>query len=90
MRKYYRSPVLVDVCVTNRCNLNCEYCSAESGPFANKKGEMTLETLDSVFQQFNVLNVPRVAITGGEPLMREDIMDILKCFNNYKSILHKT
>jgi radical SAM protein with 4Fe4S-binding SPASM domain len=83
MRNYYESPVLVDISVTNRCNLNCEYCSAESGPFASKKGEMDLETLASVFSQLDRLNVPRVAITGGEPLIREDIIELLTLFDNY-------
>ncbi len=46
MRKYYDSPCLIDIAVTNRCNLKCDYCSAESGPFASKEGEMTVEELD--------------------------------------------
>lgn len=83
MRSYYKSPLLVDLCVTNRCNLNCEYCSAESGPFASKKDEMSLEKIDSVFKELDLMNVPRVAVTGGEPFMRKDIIEILKCFDKY-------
>lgn len=83
MRKYYPSPLLVDLCVTNRCNLNCEYCSAESGPFASKKGEMTVAKIDSIFKELDLMNVPRVAVTGGEPFMRNDILEILEHFDKY-------
>ena len=84
MRDYSPQPLLVDVCVTNRCNLNCDYCSAESGPFANKKEEISLEEIDDLFQTLQRMGTPRVAVTGGEPFMREDIMSILKKFNQYK------
>ena len=49
MRDYSPYPLLVDVCVTNRCNLNCSYCSAEAGPFASKKGEMSVEKVWILF-----------------------------------------
>src|SRR3712207_9200480 len=84
MRDYSPYPLLVDVCVTNRCNLNCSYCSAEAGPFASKKGEMSVEKLVSVFRELDLIGVPRVGVTGGEPFMREDILDILKAFNQYR------
>lgn len=84
MRKFYKSPLLVDLCVTNRCNLNCDYCSAESGPFASKKGEMTVEKIDSIFRELDLAGVPRVAVTGGEPFMRSDIIEILACFDKYR------
>lgn len=84
MREYYTKPILVDVCITNRCNLSCDYCSAESGPFASKKGEITASRLATLFQEFDLNKVPRVALTGGEPFMREDILDILSEFNKYK------
>lgn len=65
MRKYYDSPCLIDIAVTNRCNLKCDYCSAESGPFASKEGEMTVEELDQLFMELHHMNVHRVALTGG-------------------------
>ncbi|EOL45187.1 radical SAM/SPASM domain-containing protein [Enterococcus caccae] len=83
MRGYYYKPILVDVCVTNRCNLNCDYCSAESGPFASKKGELTIQKLSELFQEMDKIKVPRVALTGGEPFIREDIIEILYEFDKY-------
>ena len=83
MRDYSPYPLLVDVCVTNRCNLSCSYCSAETGPFASKKGEMSVEKLDSIFRELNLMGVPRVGVTGGEPFIRDDILDILKAFDKY-------
>lgn len=43
MRTYSSYLLLIDVCVTNRCNLHCSYCSAEAGPFASKKDEMSID-----------------------------------------------
>ncbi|CEN29469.1 radical SAM/SPASM domain-containing protein [Lactococcus piscium] len=83
MRNYFSTPLLIDVCITNRCNLNCDYCSAESGPFASKKNEMSIEEIDGLFRQFDDLKVPRVAVTGGEPFIREDALDILEKFSKY-------
>lgn len=84
MRDYTPHPLLVDVCVTNRCNLNCSYCSAESGPFASKKGEMTVEKIEELFQELDSMNVPRVGVTGGEPFIRDDILEILRNFDKHK------
>ncbi len=44
MRDYSPYPLLVDVCVTNRCNLSCSYCSAEAGSFASKKERCLLRS----------------------------------------------
>lgn len=38
---------------------------------------MSVEKLDSVFRELDLMGVPRVGVTGGEPFMREDILDIL-------------
>ncbi|SDL35098.1 radical SAM/SPASM peptide maturase WgkB [Streptococcus equinus] len=84
MRTYSPYPLLIDVCVTNRCNLHCSYCSAEAGPFASKKDEMSIEKLDSIFQELDLMGVPRVGVTGGEPFIRTDILDILKAFDKYR------
>ena len=53
MREYSPFPLLVDISVTNRCNLNCSYCSADSGPFARKKDELSIEMLDSLFKELD-------------------------------------
>lgn len=84
MREYSPFPLLVDISVTNRCNLNCSYCSADSGPFARKKDELSIEMLDSLFKELDYMGVPRVGITGGEPFMREDILEILELFSKYR------
>ena len=83
VRKYYDSPCLVDIAVTNRCNLKCDYCSAESGPFASKEGEMTVDELNQLFMELNSMNVHRVALTGGEPFARKDMLSIIENFNKY-------
>ena len=82
MRTYSPYPLLIDVCVTNRCNLHCSYCSAEAGPFASKKDEMSIEKLDSIFQELDLMGVPRVGVTGGEPFIGL-IFRYFKAFDKY-------
>lgn len=44
---------------------------------------MSVEKLDSIFRELNLMGVPRVGVTGGEPFIRDDILDILKAFDKY-------
>ena len=83
MRKYYNSPSLVDISVTNRCNLNCDFCYASSSIDESKKNEISIERLSIFFKELDSMNVHRVSITGGEPFIREDIFDILYDFNKF-------
>ena len=72
------NPVIkgIDWSVTGHCNLNCRHCFMESP--SGKFGELPFEDMVSLIDQFVEANVLQVAITGGEPFIREDILDILK------------
>lgn len=59
--------------VTDRCDLRCSYCMAESMTFLPKKDLLTLEELEIVTKAFIRRGVRKVRITGGEPLMRKDV-----------------
>lgn len=61
--------------VTKQCNLNCIHCCISAGkPFGN---ELTLEEIKLILDSAKELNVKFICISGGEPLMRPDCMDIL-------------
>ncbi len=60
--------------VTDRCNYRCGYCMAEEMTFLPKRDLLTLEELQRVAGVFVGLGVNKLRITGGEPLVRRDIM----------------
>ncbi|MBV7410243.1 GTP 3',8-cyclase MoaA [Maritimibacter sp. DP1N21-5] len=64
--------------VTDRCDFRCTYCMAENMTFLPKKELLTLEELDRVSTAFIGLGVRKLRITGGEPLVRRDIMDFFR------------
>ena len=62
------------VSVTDRCDFRCVYCMAENMTFLPKRELLTLEELERVCGTFVDLGVKKLRITGGEPLVRRDIM----------------
>jgi cyclic pyranopterin phosphate synthase len=62
------------VSVTDRCDFRCVYCMAESMTFLPKKELLTLEELDRLCSAFIVKGVRKLRITGGEPLVRKNIL----------------
>ncbi|MCC1494381.1 GTP 3',8-cyclase MoaA [Cognatishimia sp. F0-27] len=62
------------VSVTDRCDFRCVYCMSENMQFLPKKELLTLEELDRMCSTFVHLGVEKLRITGGEPLVRRDIM----------------
>ncbi len=66
------------VSVTDRCDFRCVYCMAEKMQFLPKKELLTLEELDRLCSAFVRLGVRKLRITGGEPLVRRDIMTFFR------------
>jgi len=68
------------VSVTQRCNLHCPYChrEGEEKRVSNSVNEMTSEEIVRIVKIAVSLGMRRVKITGGEPLLRPDIVDIVK------------
>ncbi len=60
--------------VTDRCDFRCVYCMSENMTFLPKKELLTLEELDRLCSAFIGLGVEKLRITGGEPLVRRDIL----------------
>jgi cyclic pyranopterin phosphate synthase len=65
------------VSVTDRCDFRCVYCMAEDMSFLPKKDILTLEELDRVASAFVLRGVRKLRLTGGEPLVRRDIMKLV-------------
>lgn len=68
------------ISVTQRCNLHCPYChrEGEEKRVGNSADEMTPEEIIRIAGVAVSLGMKRVKITGGEPLLRPDILDIVK------------
>ena len=64
------------VSVTDRCDLRCVYCMAEDMTFLPKRELLTLEELDRLCAAFIRLGTTKIRITGGEPLVRRDILSL--------------
>ncbi len=62
------------VSVTDRCDFRCVYCMSENMNFLPKRELLTLEELDRMCSTFVKLGIEKLRITGGEPLVRRNIM----------------
>ena len=66
------------VSVTDRCDLRCVYCMAEDMTFLPKSQVLTLEELDRLCGAFIGLGVKKIRLTGGEPLVRKDVIKLVR------------
>ncbi len=73
-----RAITYLRVSVTDRCDLRCVYCMAEDMTFLPKAELLSLEELDRVCSAFVNLGVRKLRITGGEPLVRKNVMSLFE------------
>jgi len=71
------------VSVTDRCDLRCVYCMAEHMTFLPKAEVLTLEELDRLASTFVGLGVRKLRLTGGEPLVRKGIMELVESLSRH-------
>ncbi len=62
--------------VTGRCNLNCRHCYMQAP--AGRYGQLSFDAMAGLVEQFERANVLEVSLTGGEPFVRRDLLDILQ------------
>ena len=80
---FLRPITYLRVSVTDRCDFRCTYCMAEHMQFLPKKDLLTLEELDRLSSAFIRLGVEKLRITGGEPLVRRDIMTFFRSMSRH-------
>src|SRR5215472_9451100 len=66
------------VSVTDRCDFRCVYCMPEHMTFLPRSDLLTLEELERLCEAFIHKGVERLRITGGEPLVRRDVMRLFE------------
>ncbi|OYW44177.1 MAG: GTP 3',8-cyclase MoaA [Sphingomonadales bacterium 32-68-7] len=64
--------------VTDRCDLRCSYCMPEAMQFLPKKEVLTLDELHKVALAFIDRGVSKIRLTGGEPLVRRDMIELVR------------
>ncbi len=75
---YARRVSYLRVSVTDRCDFRCVYCMSEDMAFLPKTDVLTLEELDRLCSAFVARGVSKLRLTGGEPLVRRNIMWLIR------------
>ena len=70
------------VSVTDRCDFRCTYCMAEDMQFLPKKDILSLEEIEEICKAFMRLGTRKIRLTGGEPLVRKGIMQVINNLGN--------
>ncbi len=73
-----RAVTYLRVSVTDRCDFRCTYCMSEHMTFLPKKDLLTLEELNRLCSAFIAKGVRKIRLTGGEPLVRKNIMFLVR------------
>ncbi len=66
------------ISVTDRCNLRCTYCMPENVTFMNKRELLTFEEITRFVEIVAPLGIDKIRLTGGEPLLRRDLPQLVK------------
>tara|TARA_R110002020_G_scaffold36426_8_gene109547 strand:+ start:3419 stop:4432 length:1014 start_codon:yes stop_codon:yes gene_type:complete len=75
--RYGRHVSYLRISVTDRCDFRCVYCMAENMTFLPKREVLSFEEIHTIANAFINRGTTRIRLTGGEPLVRRDIMDLV-------------
>lgn len=78
-----RAVTYLRVSVTDRCDFRCVYCMSEHMTFLPKQDLLTLEELDRLCSAFVARGVKKLRLTGGEPLVRRDVMTLFRALSRH-------
>ena len=83
--QFLRKVNYLRVSVTDRCDLRCVYCMKEKMNFLQKNEILSLEEIERLCDNFIELGVEKIRLTGGEPLVRKNILHLIENLNKKKS-----
>ncbi len=76
--KFNRVVDYVRISVTDRCDFRCVYCMDDEMQFVPRAQLLTLEEISQIAQAFTELGVKKIRITGGEPLIRRNVIQLFE------------
>lgn len=79
----FETPLAISLILTYRCNLKCKHCLVGNFRY-NKLNEMNLAEIENLAFQMQQYEVFKVALNGGESLVRKDLKEILRAFYRHK------
>ena len=67
------------ISITDRCNLRCTYCMPEQGVVLKKHHDIiSYELISAIVREAVTLGIQKVRLTGGEPLVRKDVISLIR------------
>ncbi len=84
--RFGRSINYLRISVTDRCDLRCVYCMSEHMTFLPREQLLTLEEIDRIAATFIELGVDRIRITGGEPLVRRNVLELFRDLGRHQGL----
>lgn len=85
--RFKRPITYLRISVTDRCNLRCVYCLPQEGlTWQPRENQLSVEEITSLTLAIAQAGVTHVRLTGGEPLVRPDIVEIVKCIASIPTI----
>ncbi|HLV78120.1 MAG TPA: GTP 3',8-cyclase MoaA [Marinobacter sp.] len=81
--RFGRTVNYVRLSVTDRCDFRCVYCMAEDMTFLPRQQVLTLEEIARLARSFVALGTEKIRLTGGEPLVRRDIIELVQEIGGY-------
>jgi GTP 3',8-cyclase len=81
--RYGRQVSYLRISVTDRCDFRCVYCMSEHMEFLPKSEVLSFEEIDQIALAFIARGTRKIRLTGGEPLVRRDIMELVARLGSY-------
>lgn len=84
--RFGRTVDYLRISITDRCDFRCVYCMSEEMTFLPRAQILTLEEINFIARAFAELGVKKIRITGGEPLVRRGILELLEGIGKIESL----
>lgn len=78
MDRFARRFTYLRLSVTENCNFRCDYCLPDGPDCTSRQAELTVPEIRRLVTAFAELGTRKVRITGGEPCLRKDLLEIIK------------
>ena len=84
--RFGRTVDYLRISITDRCDYRCVYCMAEDMTFLPREQVLTLEEIYTLAKAFAELGVKKIRVTGGEPLVRKGVLELLENIGQIESL----